>query len=148
MHSIKCEITYKVYSIDLVQQKIRMENILAKFSKQINKLIKRDWAHMQWTKDNKTNMRKGLLYFIKSGKVNKSKRISYLAKSQNTEITDTKPGLLSFITIPVAVKLITLWQVYPSQLFLFQANLLQESDYGLKTSSNPFVICNYNLKAQ
>lgn len=40
MHSIKYEITLKAYSIDLLQQKIKIENMFAKSCKQINKLIK------------------------------------------------------------------------------------------------------------
>ena len=46
MHGIKCEITCKAYPIDLVQQKIRMENVATQSSEQINNLMKRDWVHM------------------------------------------------------------------------------------------------------
>ena len=80
VHSIECEITRKACTINLVQQKIRMRNAAAKSSEPINKLIKRDWAHMRWTKDNKTNMRHGFSGFVKAGKLNKNRRTSCLAR--------------------------------------------------------------------
>ncbi len=42
VHSIKYKITYKSCSINLVHQKIRIENAFTKSSKQIDKLIKQD----------------------------------------------------------------------------------------------------------
>ena len=39
MRSIECEITRKTCSINLVQQKIRMENVFAKSFEQIDELI-------------------------------------------------------------------------------------------------------------
>lgn len=57
-----------------------MKNIFAKSFEQIDKLIKRDWAYIQWSKDNKTNMRKGFIGFVKVGKQNKTRRTNYLTK--------------------------------------------------------------------
>ena len=79
-HGIKCKITRKACAINQVQQKIKMENAAAKSFKQIDKLIKRDWAYMRWNKDDKTNTRQSLSGFVKAGKVNKNKRTSYLAR--------------------------------------------------------------------
>ncbi len=47
VRSLECETTCKACSIDLVRQKIKMENTFAKSSKQVDKLIKQDWAHMK-----------------------------------------------------------------------------------------------------
>lgn len=42
MYKIECEITRKRYAINLVGQKIKMENTAAKLSEYIDKLIKQD----------------------------------------------------------------------------------------------------------
>lgn len=72
--------TCKAYTINLVQQKVRIKNVAAKSSEQINKLIKQDWANMRQTKDNKPNIQKGFSGFAKAGKVNKTRWTSYLAR--------------------------------------------------------------------
>lgn len=57
-----------------------MKNAAAKSSKQIDKLIKQDWAHMRWTKDDKTNMQQAFSGFIKADKINKNKQTGCLAR--------------------------------------------------------------------
>lgn len=60
----------KKCAIDLVGQKIRMENASAKTFKQIDKLIKRDWQYLGLDKSKKISMQNKLLGYIKTGKEN------------------------------------------------------------------------------
>ena len=67
-------------AIDLVGQKIRMENTSAKTSEQIDKLIKRDWQHLGLDKSEKKSMRDGLSGYVKAGKKNELRRTNCLAR--------------------------------------------------------------------
>lgn len=80
MHLIKSNITCKNYFIDLFHQKIRIENIVNNSSRQINKLIKQDWVHIYWTKDEKKNIWQICLVYVNAGKANKSRRTSFLVR--------------------------------------------------------------------
>ncbi len=57
-----------------------MENAHAKSFEQIDELIKRDWAHMKWSKDEKSHMRKSLVGFVKAGKTNETRWTSCLTR--------------------------------------------------------------------
>lgn len=47
-----------------------MENAFTKSSKQIDELIKQNWAYMHYNMDKKNNMRKSLASFVKADKAN------------------------------------------------------------------------------
>ena len=70
----------KGYAIDLVGQKIRIENASAKTSNQIDKLIKQDWQYLGLDKSEKKSMRDGLLGYVKAGKKNEYRWNNYLAQ--------------------------------------------------------------------
>lgn len=55
VYGIEYPVTRKRCAIDLVGQKIRMEDAAAKSSEQINELIKRDWQHLELNKSGKKN---------------------------------------------------------------------------------------------
>ena len=56
--------------IDLVGQKIRIDNASAKISEQINKLINQDWQYLGLDKSEKKSMQDELLGYVKAGKKN------------------------------------------------------------------------------
>ena len=80
MYTIECLVTCKECVIDLVSQKIRMENASAKISEQIDELIKQDWQYLGFDKSEKKSMWNGLLGYIKAGKKNKIRRTNCLAR--------------------------------------------------------------------
>ena len=53
---------------------MQMENTSAKTSKQIDKLIKRDWQYLGLDKSEKKSIRDGLLNYEKTGKKNEPKQ--------------------------------------------------------------------------
>ena len=80
VYAIECSVTRKGCAIDLVGQKIRIENISAKTSVQIDKLIKRDWQHLRFDKSEKKIMRDGLSGYVKAGKKNEIRRTNCLLR--------------------------------------------------------------------
>lgn len=78
MYAIKWPRMRKKCAIDLVSQKIRIEDAFAKTSKQINELIKRDWQHLELDKSEKKSMRDRLSDYIKAGKKNEKRQTNYL----------------------------------------------------------------------
>ena len=67
-------------AINLVGQKIRMENTFAKTSEETNKLIKQDWQNLRLDKSEKKAIKDGLLDYIKAGKNNKHRQTNCLAR--------------------------------------------------------------------
>lgn len=65
--------------IDLISQKIRLENASAKSATEIDKLIKRDWVYMGLDKKEKKDLQANLAGFIKTGKSNEKKQTSCLS---------------------------------------------------------------------
>lgn len=80
MPGIKYKITYKKYAINLVQQKSKIKNRIAKSCNLINKLIKKDWVYKSKTKNEKKNMQYGFFNYIKVGKINIYRQIGHLIK--------------------------------------------------------------------
>ena len=84
MYAIECLVICKGCNIDLVGQKIRIENASAKTSEQIDKLIKRDWQHLRLNKSEKNSIQDELLGYVKAGKKNEIKRTNCLAQISKT----------------------------------------------------------------
>lgn len=56
MHNIKYEITCKDCNINLVKQKIKIEKMVTKFAKWIEKFLKQNLPYMYKTKNKKENL--------------------------------------------------------------------------------------------
>lgn len=67
---------WKKYVIDLVYQKIRLDNTLKKLVAKINKLIKYDWAYIGLNKNKKNILQVNLADFLKIDKSNEKKLTS------------------------------------------------------------------------
>ena len=80
VYAIKSLVTRKRCVIDLVGQKIRMENASAKIFVQIDELIKRDWQHLGFDKSEKKSMQNGLSGYVKAGKKNEIKKTNCLSQ--------------------------------------------------------------------
>lgn len=72
MCKIKSNEIYKECVIDLISQKVKIKNALAKTFKQIDKLIKRDWQYMRLHKSEKKSLQDRLAGYVKTGKKNKN----------------------------------------------------------------------------
>lgn len=69
------------------QPKIRLENVSAKSSAKIDKLIKQDWVHLGLDKKEKKELQAGLSGYIKAGKSNEKRQTScFLRISKHWEI--------------------------------------------------------------
>ena len=77
---IECPVKHKVCTINLVDQKIKMENGFTKISEQIDKLIKRDWQYLRLDKSEKKSMQDELLGYIKGGKKNELRQTNCLVR--------------------------------------------------------------------
>lgn len=104
MHAIKCSKTCKRCVSDLVGQKIRIENVLAKIFEQIEKLIKRDWQYLELKKFEKRACKTVYLLVLKlARKMSISKSVVCFG-SQKSRVYNNMIGLLGF-TILCAAKL-------------------------------------------
>lgn len=66
--------------MDLISQKIRIENAGAKSVGKIDDLIKWDWVHLGSEKKEKRELQAGLAAYVKAGKSNEKRRTSCLAR--------------------------------------------------------------------
>lgn len=67
-------------AIDLVGQKIKIEDTSAKISEKIVELIKRDWQYLGLNKDEKKSILDELSDYVKANKKNKYRRKNGLSR--------------------------------------------------------------------
>lgn len=98
-HFEVCPIIRKGCAIDLVGQKIRLEDASAKTSGEIDELIKRDWVHIGLDKSERRNLRDGLSSYVKAGKKNEKKRTS-CSLAHYEKLGNSTTGQVRYAALP------------------------------------------------